>query len=234
LSALAFAATGLTGCITANSTAYEPTITGALPFDGYRTRHPIILADAAETIDIPVGSQNGRLNDTVLMKVKSFAEVAVERKATGVTVMVPVGTANEAASYAASRQIAAALVAGGISAHAITQKPFRVEDEAAQPPIRIAYPRMQALVPHRCGVWPDQVPMNNTNEDYWNYGCATQQNIAAMVIEPTDLVTPRAEDASDPVRRTTVIEKFRAGKATKSENQAPRQSIVQIGSGGSN
>ena len=49
-----------------------------------------------------------------------------------------------------------------------------------------------------CGLWPDDLgPDNNPdhfeNREYYNFGCATQRNLAAMVDQPADLVQPRAE-----------------------------------------
>ncbi len=45
----------------------------------------------------------------------------------------------------------------------------------------------------------------------WNHGCATQRNLAAMVDNPADLVQPRGETPAYTMRRTTVMEKYRAG-----------------------
>ena len=47
-----------------------------------------------------------------------------------------------------------------------------------------------------CGQWPKDIgPAGGKaymqNRPYWNFGCATQHNIAAMVANPADLVQPR-------------------------------------------
>ena len=49
-----------------------------------------------------------------------------------------------------------------------------------------------------CGLWPDDLgpsydPKHFENKQYYNLGCATQRNLAAMVADPADLVQPRAE-----------------------------------------
>jgi pilus biogenesis lipoprotein CpaD len=49
------------------------------------------------------------------------------------------------------------------------------------------------------------------NQPVYNAGCATQRNLAAMVDNPADLVQPRAETPAYTMRRTTVVEKYRAG-----------------------
>ena len=50
------------------------------------------------------------------------------------------------------------------------------------------------------------------NRPYWNLGCATQQNLAAMVDNPTDLVQPRGEAPADSGRRSTSYTNYRVGK----------------------
>ena len=49
------------------------------------------------------------------------------------------------------------------------------------------------------------------NQQYYNFGCATQRNLAAMVAEPADLVQPRAEGAAYNAKRTFGIDKWRKG-----------------------
>ncbi len=49
-----------------------------------------------------------------------------------------------------------------------------------------------------CGLWPDDLGPSNDmkhfdNQPYYNLGCATQRNLAAMVENPADLVQPRGK-----------------------------------------
>ena len=57
---------------------------------------------------------------------------------------------------------------------------------------------------------------------------AAHNLLAAMVDNPSDLVQPRAETAAYTARRTTILEKYRAGLPTgeSSENQAAKISDV--------
>ena len=52
------------------------------------------------------------------------------------------------------------------------------------------------------------------NKDYYNYGCAYQRNLAAMVDNPSDLEQPRSETPSYTTRRTAFFEKYRKGLPT--------------------
>ena len=65
-----------------------------------------------------------------------------------------------------------------------------------------------------CGEWPyDLGPTyhreHNENVQYWNFGCASQRNLAAMVDNKADLVQPRGEVPPYSGRRSTVLEKYR-------------------------
>jgi pilus assembly protein CpaD len=53
---------------------------------------------------------------------------------------------------------------------------------------------------------------HNENLEYWNFGCASQRNLAAQVDNPADLVQPRGEDPTYTQRRTMVLEKYRRGE----------------------
>jgi pilus assembly protein CpaD len=52
------------------------------------------------------------------------------------------------------------------------------------------------------------------NKPYYNFGCANQRNMAAMVDNPSDLVQPRNETPAYTARRTMSYEKYRKGTST--------------------
>jgi len=68
-----------------------------------------------------------------------------------------------------------------------------------------------------CGQWPgDLGPSTGSdyiqNRPYWNLGCASQRNLAAMVDNPADLVQPRGESPAYTARRSIAIDKYRKGE----------------------
>ena len=71
-----------------------------------------------------------------------------------------------------------------------------------------------------CGLWPEDLgpsirnPSYFDNKQYYNFGCAYQRNLAAMVENPSDLVQPRSETPAYTMRRTAAFEKYRKGIAT--------------------
>jgi pilus assembly protein CpaD len=85
-----------------------------------------------------------------------------------------------------------------------------------------------------CGSWPKDVTQTSQNDQYENFGCAQQSNIAALVANPQDLVRPRAQSPSDPMRRSKIFDNYRQGESTAAQQE--QQQKVQIstvaGSGG--
>ena len=64
--------------------------------------------------------------------------------------------------------------------------------------IRLNYPKISAVA-GPCGLWPEDLGPSIKNKSYfenkpyYNFGCAYQRNMAAMVDNPSDLVQPRSE-----------------------------------------
>jgi pilus assembly protein CpaD len=90
-------------------------------------------------------------------------------------------------------------------------------NDGAAPPVRVSFTGLKAIVPTKCGQWPEDLASGSSvegwkNESYSNFGCATQSTIAAQVDDPRDFVQPRALGPSDVAMRTRAIEAVRAGQ----------------------
>jgi pilus assembly protein CpaD len=57
-------------------------------------------------------------------------------------------------------------------------------------------------------------PTYDQNKPYFNLGCATQRNFAAMVDNPADLEQPRPEAPAYTERRSIAFERYRKGTST--------------------
>ncbi|MEM1317919.1 MAG: CpaD family pilus assembly lipoprotein, partial [Pseudomonadota bacterium] len=75
----------------------------------------------------------------------------------------------------------------------------------------VSYHTVQASV-ERCGKWPEDLAGSNLDNRNWhNFGCANQNNMAAQIANPSDLVAPRGMTQADAERRNNVIEDYREG-----------------------
>jgi len=203
---LAAAAIGamLAGCTHMQSAKIDRhIIVGSVPED-YRTAHPIAIEEGVETLDVPAGLNTIRLTEGAKGTIDAFARAFLESGSATIAIVTPSGSTNQGAAHALAQQIQGELVADGIAASAIELRSYHAGSSEVTAPIRLAYSRIGAHTA-QCGPWPDQFSRNSENRNYFNYGCATQQNLAAMVANPLDLLYPRAMPAADAARRTGVI-----------------------------
>lgn len=202
-------ATLLSGCYVRKETV-------SLPND-YRKRHPITLKEGERTVEIFVGNSRSGLNPSQRADVLSFAQDWRKNSTGGVIIDLPAGTANEVAASGTIPEIRSILAAAGIPPHAVSVRPYQASPDKLAA-IRLNYSKIVAQA-GPCGLWPDDLgpsftPSYQQNRPYWNLGCATQRNLAAMVANPADLVQPRGEAPAYTPRRSVVLDKYRKGENT--------------------
>jgi pilus assembly protein CpaD len=207
------AAAGTAGCMA----SARQEMTSTIPSD-YRQRHPISIREGEQTLDLFVGSRRAELMPQQRAQVSAFAHDWRREATGGIAVEVPTGTPNARAASGFQREVKSVLMSSGVPAHAIAIRRYEPADPAAMATVRLTYPKMVAEA-GPCGLWPNDLgPTSDTNYNknvpYWNLGCAHQRNLAAMVVNPADLVQPRAETSIYAERRTTVLDKFRKGEGT--------------------
>jgi pilus assembly protein CpaD len=184
----------------------------------YRLRHPIAIKEGPRTVTLFIGSHRGGLNRDQRADVLAFAHEWRREATGGVVIDVPSGTRNEVAAASAVQEVRSILSAAGVPRHAVGVRPYRPDDPIKLATLKLHYPTMTAEA-GPCGIWPyDLGPTydreHNENVQYWNLGCASQRNLAAMVENKHDLVQPRGEIPPYTGRRTTVLDKYHRGEAT--------------------
>ncbi|MES0809884.1 CpaD family pilus assembly protein [Roseibium sp. SCPC15] len=183
----------------------------------YRLRHPIVVTEEPETLDLPIGRSTRSLFGPIEDTITAFAAESRRRGNGTVEILVPSGGGNEAAVHAVTPDIRKALVRGGVNRSHISTRTYPVQDASADAPIRLSYARMQATA-GSCGSWPKNIGGGfGPNTEYENFGCASQSNLAAIVENPSDLLTPRASTPADQQRRAVVMENYRKGDTTTSD-----------------
>ncbi len=198
----------------------------------YRLRHPITISEAHHSLEIFIGANRGELSATQSGDVLAFAQTWKREATGGVVIDLPVGTSNQRAAAEVMPAIRSILKASGVPPEGIVVRGYHPSGRSLAT-IHITYPRMAAQA-GPCGLWPQDIgPSMNRghfeNQPPWNFGCASQRNLAAMVDNPADLVQPRAETPAYTMRRTTVIEKYRAGTSTAT--QYPTTDTAKVATG---
>jgi pilus assembly protein CpaD len=70
----------------------------------------------------------------------------------------------------------------------------------------------------KCGRWPEDILQTSENKHYANFGCSYQNNVAAQIADPNDLLGPRKQSPIDAANRETVIGDYQAGDSDFGEN----------------
>jgi pilus assembly protein CpaD len=196
----------------------------------YRLRHPIAVREADRTMEVFVGMRRGELTPVQRAEVASFAQGWPRDATGGIIIDVPKGTPNARAAAQVQHEVRSILAAAGVPPGAIAVRAYQPTDPAMLATIRLNYPRMAAQA-GPCGLWPDDLgptadPAHNHNRPYWNFGCASQRNLAAMVDDPTDLVQPRAESPAYAARRSYMLDMYRRGQSTASTAANPNKGMI--------
>jgi len=185
------------------------------PFD-YRDRHPITLKEGTRAVEIFIGRNRGGLLPSQRADVLAFAQQWRHEATSGIVVDVPHGGPTDRAAADSLREVHSILAASGVPRNAVYVRSYRPAPTSLAS-IRINY---TTLVAHAgpCGLWPHDLGpapdiAYNENKPYWNLGCATQRNLAAMVDNPADLVQPRGEAPAYEARRSVALDKWRKGDA---------------------
>ena len=204
--ALAIAlATSLAGC--ANFHRDSVTV-GAIP-DDYRTNHPIVIAEKNQKIDLPVGAgdrgMTGAQRDTLL----GFLDGYDKSAAPSLTIAIPRGSANEVAALVAGRDFARVSMAAGVKRDRIVMTSYQSAVPEASAPIRVAFVAVRAQT-DKCGRWPEDLLQTSENKHYADFGCSYQNNLAAQIANPNDLLGPRKQSDIDAENRSAVIDLYRS------------------------
>jgi len=215
---LTAALVGLAASLGACTHTGDVATTASIP-DDYHMRHPIAIEEANHAIVVFVGRGRGGLSASQRTDVLGLAQSWVQEATGTITADVPVNTPNARAAADSFREIQALLAAAGVPPRGLVVHNYRPTDPRQIAPIRLSYSRL-AAVAGPCGLWPDDIgpSIKNRsyfeNKQYYNFGCASQRNMAAMIDNPADLVQPRPETPPYTIRRSQAFDKYRKGSPT--------------------
>lgn len=207
LSAIAAAlvvATALTSCARPDRQT-----TNSIP-DDYRTRHPITLAEVEHNLDVPIAAGDRHLRDGTDDLIRGFAQDYTALSAGTMQIIVPSTSANAGAAHALKGKVRKVLIDAGVKSGRIVITSYEPKHANASAPIRLSFVAVTAIT-GECGQWPSDLfgPSIIDNTNWENFGCASQQNLAAQIANPADLVGPRGMTPIDAQRRAEVIRVYR-------------------------
>jgi pilus assembly protein CpaD len=195
----ATAAILLTGCASRDSITV-----GSVP-DDYRTNHPIVVGEKQEVLDLPVALDAHRATRGQRELVDGFLYRYERGSGAPVTIMAPIGSANAPAAASVAAELAGHIRRAGVRDVSIQN--YVVESAEASAPLRVTYVAIRAQT-GKCGRWPADLTENSENRHWANFGCSYQNNLAAQIANPHDLIGPRRPTEIDAEKRGVAIDDY--------------------------
>ncbi|WP_442579950.1 CpaD family pilus assembly protein [Mesorhizobium sp. ASY16-5R] len=180
---------------------------GSVP-DDYRTNHPIFIAEKEQVIDLPVGASDRGMTKMQRTALGGFLSDYDRNAAPVVNILVPIGSYNEAAASRAGADFAQFAKRHGVPGSRIAVSSYQATSVDASAPVRVMYTAMTAQT-NKCGRWPEDIANTSENKHYADFGCSYQNNLAAQIENPADLLGPRKMTDVDAERRGNVIDAYR-------------------------
>lgn len=181
---------------------------GSYTAEEYDQVHSITVERAPELIELPVADE---IDPRDHRRLDAFSRLYLVNGMTPLTIAYP----NNVDAARAVEAMTTALVQAGVPKERLQRGAYSVETEGERG-IVLSYEGPRAYSGGCSNLWgdPTRVISNRTPD---RFGCSYQQNFAAMIERPSDLVEPRAPTMADAERRQAVIAAYRAGERTNSE-----------------
>jgi pilus assembly protein CpaD len=184
----------------------DSVVVGAIP-DDYRTNHPIVIAEKEEKLDLPIAASSRGATAPQLVSLEGFLAGYDRSAAPPLTIVKPSGSANAVAAADAAKDFAEIARSSGVPAHRIMIASYQASSDEVSAPVRVSFVAMRAQT-GKCGRWPKDLLETSDNKHYANFGCSYQNNVAAQIANPSDLLGPRKQTPIDAANRGRVIDDY--------------------------
>ncbi len=190
------AAAAATGCATKFNTA-EHALTVA-------EEHPISVD--SQTVTMTLAPAAG-LTGIDRARLRAFADAYMRNGHGVLTLTAPGGAGGQ------GEAVRAALHEFGVPSDRVASSSYGAGQTAD---LILSYTHYVAT-PSACGVWEGQAERDFRNMRSPNFGCSMQNNLAAMIGDPRDLVEPAEMTAPDAATRIRGVQLYREGRSTSSD-----------------
>ncbi|MBL4620393.1 MAG: CpaD family pilus assembly protein [Marinicaulis sp.] len=178
--------------------------------------HPISVDSQVVTLTIDVDVTATDLSDTDHARLRAFADAYMRDGHGPLSITAPSGTAADFEGHEAAADIRAALNGAGVPWSALAGATYRTGGAAGGDQLILSYTHYVATA-SKCGVWSGIKGRDYRNLRTPNFGCATQNNIAAMLADPHDLIGPAPFAPGDAETTVRAFEAFRKGDVTAAD-----------------
>lgn len=178
--------------------------------------HPISVDSQIVTMTIDADATRDELSDMDKARLRAFANAYLTQGHGPMAITAPSGSDQDFDGQEMAADIRQALNDAGVPWSAMSGATYRKGGAGDDNQLILSYTHYVATA-SECGVWTDNTMRRYRNIRSANYGCATMNNIAAMLADPHDLVAPAALGARDATIAVRAIDAYREGELTVSE-----------------
>lgn len=205
-------------CASPFSGASGPTEDGA-------ANHPINVTAHFVTLSLPFSASEAGLLPDDAARFDAFVAGYLQGGSGSVSISVPEGeNAAAAVAYFGQR-----LTEAGVPrAHILVNTRAAASSDGQVQLGYIGYGAKTAS----CDDWSADLAATGDNATNPDFGCAVQNNIAAEVADPRDLIAARPTDPADATRRKTVMDSYEKGATTSAQKTSDQTgNVSDVGAG---
>jgi pilus assembly protein CpaD len=212
------AAVALGACATAEAPKGPPLSSAA-------DRHVIDVEQTGARLEITVHKGDASLDQKSHDDIRGFAGAYLRGGHGALIMSTPSNGGTDGDSVALmSQQTRLALVDAGVPYAAIAGSTY--DAQGADSPIVLSFTAFEARAPQCAPLYTQDLAHQSDNQPWASFGCATQANLAAMVEDPHDLLTPRDQDPRDGGRRDIMLDAYRQGHVTHAQRDGDEHVAV--------
>jgi len=176
----------------------------------YRLRHPVTVEQGSAVTWISFSGETAALGAADVAKLGRYFASFIEAGHGPITATMSRDKVSEALVRERIQALRTVAAQDGVRRGEID---FVIAPSVAAPdgPVaaKLGYTRYIAGLP-KCPDWSKDTAYSSTNTDHSNFGCATQSNWGAMVVDPADLIRMRPLSPSDAAVGDNAIRVLRA------------------------
>ncbi len=215
---IAFALVSLSACkTTAEMEPVQPS--------SYTIRHPIVVTSDEVRLTVQGTRNNRGLTGSQRGRINAFVSNYRDSGAGSLKIKAPSSALNDVPAARVVAEVRRIVERNAIPRSSIQTVNYYPRKSRRSSPVILSYRHYSAST-NDCGAWPESNTLTRNNQPPWSFGCATQNNLAAMVANPRDLIIPRNSSGADAQRRDTVFGKYRQGEETTAAASAQASGLV--------
>ena len=181
-----------------------------------QSAHPITVGTHLVSGDIHIAKGSTELSADDRDRITNLAADYHTRGTGKLVIAAPEGTGGDQAAMQLAAQMTNIALDQGVDAGSVEITGYHPAAGQSDAPVVVSFSVYEAT-PSAYGNWTKNYAFAPLNHDTPDHGCATQNNLAAMVENPRDLIAARDEQAPDQARRATVLDQYRKGQITASQ-----------------